>query len=127
MAALIDLFVYGLLMPGQSGYADLDLARRAQHLGAGRISGTLHDLVDYPGLILGGAGIVHGELLRSDEPDLLAELDAYELYDPENISGSEYQRVRIALLDGAEVAWTYVYSRPLDGQPVIASGDWRNR
>ena len=125
MAELFDIFVYGLLMPGQSGYAELNLANRARHLGPGRVRGSLHDLGDYPGLTLRGAGIVHGEILRSSDSKLLSDLDAYELYDPENLANSEYRRVRIALLDSGEIVWAYVYLRPLAGHPIIATGDWR--
>ena len=127
MTDMVDLFVYGLLMPGQSGYHELGLADRTQRLGPDRVCGTLYDLGDYPGLIVEGAGMVHGEILRSSDATLFAELDAYELYDPENLDCSDYRRVQIATFDRALPVWTYVYLRPLNGCPVIETGDWRNR
>ena len=127
MTDLFDLFVYGLLMPGQSGYDELCLADRTQRLGPDRTTGTLYDLGDYPGLIAEGSGVVHGEILRSSDATLLADLDAYELYDPENLDCSDYRRLRITTLSGNLPAWTYIYLRPLNGCPIIEAGDWRNR
>ena len=127
MTDMFDLFVYGLLMPGQSGYDELGLADRTQRLGPDRVMGRLYDLGDYPGLVADGSGVVHGEILRSNDASLLAELDAYELYDPEDLDRSDYRRVRIVTLDRAPPAWTYIYLRPLNECPIIETGDWRNR
>ena len=126
MTDMFDLFVYGLLMPGQSGYDELGLTDRTQRLGPDWVAGTLYDLGDYPGLIAEGSGVVHGEILRSSDATLLADLDGYELYDPENLDCSDYRRVRITTLCDIP-AWTYVYLKPLSGCPIIETGDWRNR
>lgn len=124
---MFDIFVYGLLMPGERGFDELNLVERSQRLGHERVNGTLYDLGDYPGLILGGTGLVHGECLRSSDQALLADLDAYELYDANNLEASEFLRTRIALLGSGQLVWIYVYLRPLGACSVIASGDWRAR
>jgi len=121
------LFVYGLLMPGSSGFQALGLADRVERLGPERIAGRLHHLGDYPGLIPRPQGVVHGELLGLPHPGLFDEIDAYELYDPENPAGSEYLRVEVDLLDSARRAWTYRYNRSIAGKPIIATGNWRVR
>lgn len=121
----IALFVYGLLLPGEKGFESLGLAAHARRLGPERIAGRLYHLGDYPGLVPGGRGIVHGELLMLREPALFATLDAYELYDPENPDKSEYLRMRVDLLDSGRSAWTYAYNRPVANRPVIAAGCWQ--
>ncbi len=64
------LFVYGQLRRGQIGHQRLGLEQRMDWLGPARIHGRLHDFGDYPGLILGGEDIVHGEVLAFDDPAL---------------------------------------------------------
>ena len=117
------LFVYGQLMRGEIGYKRLDLERRTEWLGDVRIRGTLYDFGDYPGLVAGGRGTVHGELLAFDDPALWTALDEYEDCDPGNPDLSEYQREQVELVDGGR-AWTYVYARPVENHPVIATGSW---
>lgn len=124
---MFDIFVYGLLMRGEPGFDELSLARRAHYVGRERVSGTLYDLGDYPGLIRDGIGIAQGEHLRSGDATLLADLDAYELYDPDDLGASDYIRTRINMLGSGRLAWTYVYVGPLNGCSAIASGDWRSR
>jgi gamma-glutamylcyclotransferase (GGCT)/AIG2-like uncharacterized protein YtfP len=121
------LFVYGQLRCGQIGYRSLGLARRTVCLGAARTYGRLYHLGDYPGLIVGRRGIVHGELLAFDDPALWDQLDAYELFDPDRVMASEYRRVEIDLIDSGKRAWAYEYNRPIKGRPVIAGGIWWGR
>lgn len=118
------LFAYGVLRHGLIGYRSLELASRARALGRERINGRLYHLGEYPGIILGDNGIVHGELFAIEDPALWPELDAYELYDPERPRASEYRRVQVDLLDSGRRAWIYEYNRPVKDRPVIASGTW---
>lgn len=121
------VFVYGTLRPGEAGYADFHLSEKAEYLGPARVAGRLYDLGDYPGLLLGGPGSVSGDLLRPRDERLLAELDAYELFDPANPAGSEYLRVPAQTLDRAITIWIYVYNFPLETARPIVSGDWLRR
>jgi gamma-glutamylcyclotransferase (GGCT)/AIG2-like uncharacterized protein YtfP len=121
----VHLFLYGTLMTGEPGYGALNLAHRLKLVGRDRVVGTLHDLGDYPGLVADGAGIVHGELYADPGPHLLAELDAYELYDPSSPATSEFVRTRVTTLDHGAEAWVYAYNGDVSGMPPITSGNWK--
>ncbi len=125
MSERFVLFVYGQLRRGEIGYERLGLAGRTAWLGPARVKGVLYDLGAYPGLVLGGDRLVHGELLGFDDPALWAALDEYEEYDPDNSEISEYRRIEVDLLDLTARAWTYVYARSAAGRPLLASGDWQ--
>lgn len=127
MSEPLLLFVYGLLMVGESGYAALDLEARTRRRGPERVSGRLHHLGDYPGLILGPQGFAHGELLELLDPATLSDLDVYELYDPENPEKSEFCRTEVQLLESGALAFVYVYNRSVLNRPIIATGNWRRR
>lgn len=118
------IFVYGLLRPGQTGYQGLDLAGRTKTVAQGKVRGRLYHLGDYPGLILGGDGVVHGDVLAFDDPGLWAELDAYELYDPDQPAASEYVRTEVDLIDCGTRVTVYRYNRATTGRPVVVSGNW---
>jgi gamma-glutamylcyclotransferase (GGCT)/AIG2-like uncharacterized protein YtfP len=120
------VFVYGLLRPGRAGFAELDLAGRVDILGPALVAGTLHDLGDYPGVTLGGPGLIMGELLLPRDEGVIVQLDAFELYDATDPAGSEYLRVEAVTTTGMTI-WIYIYNFPLNGVPVIASGDWNRR
>jgi gamma-glutamylcyclotransferase (GGCT)/AIG2-like uncharacterized protein YtfP len=118
------LFAYGHLRRGQIGHRLLELEQRTKWLGEARIHGRLYDLGDYPGLVLGGEDIVHGEVIDFDDAALWAPLDAYEECDPDQPETSEYRRIEIDLLDAGGRAWVYVFNRPVEGLTPIASGVW---
>lgn len=120
-------FVYGLLMSDGPGFKALNMDGRARVVRPERIRGLLVNLGEYPGLVRSDTAVVDGELISVADPALIDELDAYELYDPANPTGSEYLRVEIETLDTGARAWTYAYNRPIDGLPLIVSGDWRQR
>jgi gamma-glutamylcyclotransferase (GGCT)/AIG2-like uncharacterized protein YtfP len=102
-------FFYGLLRRGQRGHAQLRLGERMCFLGEDTIAGTVRDLGAYPGVTLGGAGRVAGEVHETGDPDLIARLDAYEGYDAAAPATSEYLRVRATTLGGTEV-WIYEHN-----------------
>ena len=119
------LFVYGHLRRGQVGHALLGLETKTLWLGTAQVHGLLYDLGDYPGLILGGRKVVHGELISFDDPSLWSLLDDYENCDPKNPAASEYRRLEIDAVGGGARAWTYVYNLATADRPVIASGIWQ--
>lgn len=123
-----DLFAfYGLLRTGESGFAQFGLAEAFIPRGPCLIPGRLYDLGAYPGLV-GGKGAVIGELFALDDPGVLAALDAFEDYYPEDRARSRYDRLRIALTEPAgETAWVYVWLGGLTGARLIESGDWLRR
>lgn len=120
---MLPVFVYGLLRPGCTGFAELNLHERMIVVGPDAVAGRLYDLGDYPGLVPGGDAIVRGELLLPLDPDVLAALDRYEEYDPADPEGSEYVRVTVTTLGGQD-AWVYAYRPGVAGRAVIPGGEW---
>lgn len=124
-----EVFVYGTLQPGASAWQVLapfgDGAPRRTTL-----AGTLFDTgKGYPGLTLPDADSadggrsgdeqdsrprVPGWAVRLREPAAaLPVLDAYE--------GPQYRRVRRTADDGSP-CWAYLWSRQVDGMPVLSDG-----
>jgi gamma-glutamylcyclotransferase (GGCT)/AIG2-like uncharacterized protein YtfP len=124
---MLPVFVYGTLRPGEQGFVDLDLAGSVDVLGPARVAGVLYDLGDYPGVILGGNGPIHGELLGPRDEAVLERLDSYELYDPADPAGSEYLRVEATTLEDGLSIWIYIYNFPLEDACPIPGGDWMRR
>ena len=134
VAEALPLFAYGTLLTGALDPAIRRLLEHAtQRLGPARVRGRLHDQGGYPGLLLGGSGWVHGELLTLADPErALALLDRYEGFDPARPRAGEYLRVTVSverLPDGAaQPARTYLLN-PARGRPGprIPGGDWTRR
>lgn len=92
--------------------------------------GRLYRVDDFPGATRSAepGDLVRGEVYRLQDPDLvLPRLDEYEDFDPADPQGSLYHRevADVRLHDGRQVsAWIYLYNRPVDGLPRLASGDF---
>ena len=114
---------YGSLMRGGAAHDSFALDRRLAFIAPCRLPGQLLDLGDYPGLVA-GPGMVAGELFSLPDAALLAELDAYEDYDPDDPAGSPYRRVTMRLTVPDCIAWAYVWQVPVAGAPVVPDGDW---
>ncbi|MET0241468.1 MAG: gamma-glutamylcyclotransferase family protein [Sphingobium sp.] len=123
----LPVFVYGTLRTGDVGFLALDLAERVDSLGMAAVAGTLIDLGDYPGAVVGSGGVITGELLMPRDDAVLALLDDYEMFDPLDPAGSEYVRRQIETLGTGLSVWIYVYNRDHGQAPVITSGDWASR
>ena len=115
---LNTLFVYGTLMRGQSGHAIVE--RHAPlSIAEDRVRGRLLKIDWYPGLVLGGGGWVHGQVITfADLEPVFADVDLYE--------DTEYTRV-ILKTDSGTLCWAYLYIGAREGTAVIESGDWRKR
>ena len=120
------VFVYGTLRRGGSN----DIARfepAARHVADARIRGTLYDLGSYPGAVLGGGGLLVGEIYAI-VPALEAQLD--ELEEVRSDGSGEYLKREVQVQVGEIEIACLVYeihpSRIAGGQ-VIASGDWFDR
>jgi gamma-glutamylcyclotransferase (GGCT)/AIG2-like uncharacterized protein YtfP len=117
------VFVYGTLRAGGSN----DIRRFAPApvpMGEGSINGVLYDLGAYPGCVLGGSGIVQGEIYAV-EPAVEAALDRLE--DVRHDDSGEYMRREIGVSTKAGSRQCLVYEihpSRIVGRPVIASGNW---
>ena len=117
------VFVYGTLRKGGSN--DITRLRPApRFVGMARLAGTLYHLSAYPGLLLGGAVDVVGEVYAI-EPVLEQRLDEIE-----EISGSpddEYFKREVTLdVDGRSVDCLVYEINPgrVTSAARIESGDW---
>lgn len=120
------VFVYGTLRRGEAN--DINRLRPApRYLGPARVPGTLYDLGPYPGVILGGAGWVQGEVYAIS-PELERQLDVIEEVAP--VPSGEYARREIDVaLHGAPLR-CLVYeidAQRVTGRAVVAGGDWCRR
>ena len=121
------IFAYGTLMQGQRSHGLLESRVRSRS-GAAELAGASLVRVDwYPGLVLGGAGRVHGEVYEIDDVTIvLQELDEYEDFAGYGDGESLYRRsiVRAITNGGSMLAWTYVYLGDSSSLPRIPSGRW---
>jgi len=121
------IFTYGTLMKrGRNHDLLAPQVRRAR--GAARVANASLIQIDwYPGLVLGGAGLVHGELYEvEDIAATLKELDSYEDFLGYGAEGSLYRRslMTTSTSDGSALAWTYIFLGDQAEFPLISSGRW---
>lgn len=116
-------FVYGTLRRGD----DNDITRlqpAPQFIGHANIAGTMYHLGGYPGVTLGGAGRIIGEVYAVS-PALEKKLDAIESEYP--AQSDEYFKREIEVNVNGKILACHVYEiNPAytQGKPMIASGDW---
>jgi len=123
-----QVFVYGTLKRGFPRYSAFGLNTLRKRVESATTAGSLHDLGDYPGLVLDAKGRVEGEIhLFSDINKALRIMDTIEGYLGEGRPGSLFERVIIEARDSRgrrRRCWAYVYARSTAGYPRIASGSW---
>jgi gamma-glutamylcyclotransferase (GGCT)/AIG2-like uncharacterized protein YtfP len=117
------VFVYGTLRRG--GRNDIARYRPAPvWVGDACISGTLYDLGAYPGVVLGGAGRVKGEVYVV-EPAVEAARDVLE--EVADDDSGEYIKRQVRVDVGGQWLDCLVYEihpARIVGRRVIESGDW---
>jgi gamma-glutamylcyclotransferase (GGCT)/AIG2-like uncharacterized protein YtfP len=127
------LFAYGSL---KAGLAPAEIASAVDKLlpiGEASVSGLLYDLGGHPGAVLDPAaqqkiiGIVYQ---LPEDRSVLAELDAYEEFNPTAPESSPYLRILhpVALVTGGTLqCWVYIYNRNPGSAPIVPSGRFRKR
>lgn len=129
------VFVYGTLRVDASNHHRM---RKAVHVMRGTVRGRLYQIDWYPGFVPDEAGYeVEGDVFGVDR-DLLEELDHFEGLDPGELSGEEYERVRLRVrcVRKADVfwrdvpdelqAWVWVWRKPVTDLAEVPSGNWLN-
>lgn len=124
------VFVYGTLRRGD--VRDITrLQPPPEFVGMASVAGALYDLGPYPGLLLGGAGRVRGEIYAISA-ELERQLDEIEEVWPQPTG--EYCKCEVVVQrEGAgsaagPVCLIYeINASLLTGRALIASGDWRRR
>jgi gamma-glutamylcyclotransferase (GGCT)/AIG2-like uncharacterized protein YtfP len=120
------VFVYGTLRRG--GRNDIARFRPApRYVADARIRGTLYDLGSYPGAVLGGSGVLVGEVYAI-APSLEAQLDRLEEVRPDE--SGEYIKREVRVQAGTTELFCLVYEihpSRIAGRGVIASGNWFDR
>ena len=139
------VFVYGTLRRGEE--RDINrLVPAPRWVGWASVAGTLHHLGAYPGLVLGGQGLVRGEVYEIS-PELERQLDEIEEVWPQQ-SGEYIRREVLVALDhppadqpthepthepaspqpavaGTVICLLYeIAPGHARGKPVIVDGDW---
>jgi gamma-glutamylcyclotransferase (GGCT)/AIG2-like uncharacterized protein YtfP len=117
------VFVYGTLRAGD----DNDITRlqpAPTFIGKAQIAGTLYHLGRYPGVVLGGAGAVHGEVYQISA-ELERKLDEIESLYPQQ-KDEYFKRELVVNVQGQAVPCVVYEINPIYtvGKPVLAGGDW---
>ncbi len=124
------VFVYGTLRRGD--VRDITRLQPApQFIGMASVAGVLYDLGPYPGLLLGGAGRVVGEVYAISA-GLERRLDEIEEVWPQQSGEYSRREVAVQMQDApaatGPVCLVYeINPARLAGCPVIGGGDWRRR
>ena len=124
------LFVYGTLRRGGGAPFSKLLSEQADLVGLGAFQGKLYDLGEYPGVVPSSnlADAVIGEIYALYNPGfVLAALDAYEDYVPDQPDRSLYLRRLVSISAGENKtlqAWLYLYNGPITGCKQITTGDY---
>ncbi len=116
------VFVYGTLM---KGFGNNQIIQRHSGLkiADGTIYGTMYNLGYFPGVKLGGAGLVHGEIWKVNA-SCMQSLDALEG------EGHLYKRKKVSVTDSEatiEDVWVYEIMSRQRLQQLVPSGNWRDR
>ena len=117
------VFVYGTLRRGD----DNDINRLLPapvFIGPATLPGTLYHLGAYPGIVLGGMGVVMGEVYAVSA-GLQRVLDEIEEVYPQQ-RDEYFKRVVPIDVNGKAISCVVYEINPryIEGRPVIQSGDW---
>ena len=117
------VFVYGTLRRGD----DNDITRLKPEpvfVGSAVITGTLYDLGAYPGIQLGGEGLVHGEVYAI-ALELEEQLDEIEELYPQQRDEYFKRIVPVAVQERTFACIVYeINPKYVVGRAILPGGDW---
>ena len=117
------VFVYGTLRRGD----DNDITRLKPEplfVGSAAIAGTLYDLGAYPGIRLGGEGLVHGEVYAI-ALELEEQLDEIEELYPQQRDEYFKRIVPVAVQERTFACIVYeINPKYVVGRAILTGGDW---
>jgi gamma-glutamylcyclotransferase (GGCT)/AIG2-like uncharacterized protein YtfP len=125
------LFAYGTLQPGLAPAEIAPEVSKLLPVGEAFVHGLLYDLGGHPAAMLDASsnkkiiGIVYQ---LPEDSSVLAELDAYEEFNPAEPEISPYLRILhpVDLATGGTLqCWVYVYNRDPGSAPIIPGGKFR--
>ncbi len=114
-----EIFVYGTLHPDRAPQEIAQAVRSLRPIGQGTICGRLYNFGDYPGVVLDQTAgqLVPGSVYALPaDTGVLAELDRYEEFEPDNVEHSLFVRAKttVTFADGQQrQCWVYVYNKPV--------------
>lgn len=122
------LFVYGTLLNADNEFA-IYLKNNCSFYANGKFRGKLYDIGEYPGAVADNqyAGYVYGSILTMNNAvSTLKHLDYYEGFGPEQEQPNLFVReiINVESEKGIISCWCYLYNLPVNGLPVIVSGDY---
>lgn len=122
------LFVYGTLLNSANSYGAY-LQQHCTLLQAGKFSGKLYDIGEYPGAIANENNdqYVHGSIYLMDKPEkILKVIDDYEGFGDDQEQPNLFIRIltSIETLHGPIECWIYLYNLPVNGLLWIESGKY---
>ena len=122
------VFVYGTLRRGEINDINRQSAAPSPvFVGEASLAGTLYDLGAYPGLVLGGAGRVQGEVYAIS-PALERRLDEIEEVLPEPTGEYDKREVDVVMQGQTVRCLVYEIARSRTaGRREISGGDWVRR
>ena len=125
---LRHVFVYGTLRLGEE--RDINRLQPApRRVGCAVVRGVMYQLDSYPGVLLSGAGLVHGEVYEISA-ELERQLDAIEEVWPQPSGEYIKREIQVSLegvagqLEQALCLFYEIAPERVLGKTVIASGDW---
>jgi gamma-glutamylcyclotransferase (GGCT)/AIG2-like uncharacterized protein YtfP len=114
-----ELFVYGTLHPDRAPKEIQKVVRKMVPVGEGTVVGNLHNLGEYPALVVDGRRkqrVPGSVFILPDGPEALQALDRYEEFEPQDLKNSLFVRSKrtVTMANGTRKrCWVYVYNQKL--------------
>ena len=123
------IFVYGTLRKESNSPMTSVLTEHCDYVSEGMIQSKLYEVDGYPGAVESGqpGDMVHGELHRIINPELLLQLDEYEECSAHFPHPHEYVRKQlpVTLPTNEQVqSWVYIYNHDVSQLTRIEHGDY---